>query len=297
MLSLKRLLTYLGLWLSRGIARLPRPILIGVSRGLGHAVFYLHKSRRAVALKNLSMCFPDKTPEVIASIVKEHFFYYALAFFDRFTLWFSSAEKLEQLVEISGWEHFHAAAGGPVILLVPHFLGMEAGGMRFQKDYKTVNIYSLQRNTVLDAWTLRGRTRFGNTVFLSRAQGIVPVLRYLRQGIPLHYSPDLDLGKKDSIFVKFFGVEASTVTSLVRLAHLTNAVVVPLVTQMTPTGYRARFYPGWTHTKNDPQESLASGVEKMNRFIESRVLEMPAQYLWTHRRFKTRPDHAAPVYG
>lgn len=288
--------TWLGLWLSRLIAKLPRPWLIQVSSALGISIYFFYRKRRLIALRNLKICFPQKKTEEIQEIAKQHFCIYVLAYFDRFTFWFSSAEEIKRLVKITGWENFEAAGSSPVILLAPHFLGIEGGGMRFQIERQGVNIYSLQRNKVLDKWTFEGRSRFNNAILLSRGKGIVPVIKYLRKGLSLHFSPDLDLGAKDSVFVKFFGIETSTVTSLVRLARITDAMIVPYVTRITPNGYEAHFYPGWKHLNDNQSETIEQAVQKMNHFIEQRVLEMPAQYLWTHRRFKTRPSNAPPIY-
>jgi KDO2-lipid IV(A) lauroyltransferase len=122
-------------------------------------------------------------------------------------------------------------------------------------------------------------------------------VRWLKRGVPLHFSPDMDLGARESVFAPFFGVQAATVASMVRIARLTGAVIVPLVTRLTPAGYQASFYPAWTHSADDQQETLEAGVRRMNAFIEDRILEMPEQYLWTHRRFKTRPLGQGSVYG
>ena len=131
-----------------------------------------------------------------------------------------------------------------------------------------------------------GRSRFGGTRMLLRNDGMRPALRLIRQGVPFYFLPDMDLGPRDAVFVPFFGVPAATVTSLARLAKATGAVVIPLVTRMTDTGYVAQLYPAW---EDYPGEDLEAATRRMNAFIEERVLEMPEQYLWTHKRFKTRP--------
>jgi KDO2-lipid IV(A) lauroyltransferase len=123
------------------------------------------------------------------------------------------------------------------------------------------------------------------------------IARWLKRGVPLYFLPDMDLGARDAVFAPFFGEPAATVTSVVRLSRMLGATVVPLVTRMTDGGYEARFYPGWQHPNDDQQETLEQAATKMNQFIEQRIAEMPEQYLWTHRRFKTRPPGMASVYG
>ena len=117
----------------------------------------------------------------------------------------------------------------------------------------------------------------------------------MREGMPFYYLPDMDFGPRDSVFVPFFGVAAATITGLSRIARLADAVVVPLVTRQLPggKGYLVQFYPPWT---DFPTEDAHADARRMNAFIEERVLEMPEQYHWLHKRFKTRPPGQRRVY-
>ena len=121
------------------------------------------------------------------------------------------------------------------------------------------------------------------------------VVKTIRAGVPFYYLPDMDLGARDSVFVPFFGVPAATVTALSRIARLANAVIVPAVTRQLEdgAGYELRFYPAW---ENFPGGDEAADARRMNEFIEARVREMPAQYYWLHKRFKTRPAGEASPY-
>ncbi|NBP26370.1 MAG: lipid A biosynthesis acyltransferase [Betaproteobacteria bacterium] len=292
-----RLLTLMGLWCARGLAFSPEMIRRPVAGLLGRLAHRFARQRRAVAETNLRLCFPGWTDQQRASVVRQHFDCYARAFIERFIVWFGSEDALRSLVKLEGLEHFQALQGRPVIVLAPHFLGLDAGGLRFQLEQRFVSMYSNQSNPVLNAWTLRGRCRFNDPIMISRQQGIGTLARWVRRGLPAYFLPDLDFGSSDALFVPFFGVPAATVTSVVRLSRSLDAVVLPLVTSMTARGYVARFYPGWKHPNDDQQETLAQGVERMNRFIEQSILSAPEQYLWTHRRFKSRPPGEPPVYG
>jgi Kdo2-lipid IVA lauroyltransferase/acyltransferase len=97
------------------------------------------------------------------------------------------------------------------------------------------------------------------------------------------------------VFVPFFGVAAATITGLSRIAKLAGARVLPVVTRQLPggAGYEVRIYPAW---ENFPSEDLTADAKRMNAFIEARVRETPEQYLWTHKRFKTRPPGEARLY-
>jgi KDO2-lipid IV(A) lauroyltransferase len=126
-----------------------------------------------------------------------------------------------------------------------------------------------------------------------------PAVRAMRRGLSFYYLPDMDFGARDAAFVPFFGVTTATITAPARLARITKARVVPCVTRMTEDGYEARFYPAWTDfpdSDDDSPATLARAALRMNEFIEARVLEMPEQYLWTHKRFKTRPPGQAKFY-
>jgi KDO2-lipid IV(A) lauroyltransferase len=180
-----------------------------------------------------------------------------------------------------------------VIVLAPHFVGIDAGGIRLLLEHpRLASMYARQKSAVLNDAMTRGRSRFHGTMLL-RNEGLRPAVRWLRDGGAFYFLPDMDLGARDALFVPFFGVSAATVTSVARLARLTGAVVVPLVTRMTDRGYVGVFHPGWT---DYPVDDLDAATRQMNVFIEARVLDMPEQYLWTHRRFKTRPPGEASPY-
>jgi KDO2-lipid IV(A) lauroyltransferase len=198
------------------------------------------------------------------------------------------------MVRLEGLEHLEAA-GPRVVLLGPHFAGVEAGGTRLSIDLDMSTLYQHQKDPVLDRHLLKARTRFRpNDRIVSRQQGLRKVLRWINAGIPFYYLPDLDFGRKGTVFVPFFGVPASTAVGLSYIARTTGAAVVPCVTRMLPEGgYVARFYPAWT---NFPSGDETADARRMMAFVEERVREMPDQYHWLHKRFKTRPEGEARFY-
>ena len=147
----------------------------------------------------------------------------------------------------------------------------------------------------MDAFLKRKRERFQGTRMVSRGEGVKAILRAMEGGHALQLSPDMDLGPKDAVFVPFFGVQAATVTVLSRMARLLKVRIVPLVVRQLPggMGYVLRVYPAW---ENYPGASVEEDTRTMNAFLEERIREMPEQYLWTHRRFKTRPAGEPKVY-
>jgi KDO2-lipid IV(A) lauroyltransferase len=214
---------------------------------------------------------------------------------ERSILWWAPRERVMRLVRIVGLERLTALKGQSVILLAPHFVGLDAGCTRLICEINMTGIYSKQKDPVFNALLLSGRTRFGRQRAFSRQEGVRPALAALKEGIPFYYLPDLDYGPRDTIFVPFFGVPAATVTGLSRLARITGARVVPCVTRMLPggVGYELRCHPAW---ENFPTADDAADARRMNAFIEERVREMPEQYFWSHKRFKTRPPGEAKWY-
>ena len=156
-------------------------------------------------------------------------------------------------------------------------------------------MYANQKDPRFGALLLKGRSRFGDQRLVSRQEGIRATLSAMRAGRPFYYLPDQDYGPKDALFVPFFGVPAATVPGLARLARIAGARVVPCVTRMLPGsgGYALGIEPPW---ENFPSGDDAADTRRMNAYIERRVLEMPEQYFWMHKRFKTRPAGEARFY-
>lgn len=286
--------TWLAVQLLRVIALLPWPAVRWIGARAGSLAWRLAVERRAVVLTNLRLCFPDWSESRRGEVARAHFRSFVASFFERFIIWYGSPARIRALVELRGLEHYEPYRGKPAIFLAPHFVGLDAGGVRLKMDLGGASFYANQKSRVLTRVMTRGRERLGGARMLLRNEGIRPAVRLIRQGVPFYFLPDMDLGPRDAIFVPFFGVPAATVVSVARLAQMTGAVVIPFVTRMSETGYVAQAYPPWT---DFPGEDLVEATRRMNAFIEQRVLEMPEQYLWTHKRFKTRPPGEAGVYG
>lgn len=289
------MLTRLGLALIWLLHFLPLRLLAPVGRGFGMLLYALARERRRVTLTNLRLCFPQWSETERVRIARRHFQAFGRSLLEHGILWWSSRERVLELIRIEGLHHWQAAAGRPVILLAPHFVGLDMGGIRLGAEHRVVSVYSQQKNPTFDAVLYRGRTRFVMPDLYSRQDGIRPVVKSMRKGLPFYYLPDMDFGGRDSIFVPFFGVPAATITGLARIAQLAGAVVVPAVTYQQPgaDGYVLKFFPAW---EDYPGADAAADARRMNAFIEERVREMPEQYFWLHKRFKTRPAGEAGFY-
>lgn len=275
-------------------ALLPAAALGSLGELLGRLLYYLAASRRHIAETNLRLCFPEWSAAERERVLKAHFRLLGRAFMQDTVSWWGSRRQVEQLTRLEGLEHFTAHAGKPVIWLAPHFVGLNVGGVRVSVDFAPcVSLYARIKNPHLDRVMLHARTRFSHgglhSEMYSRRDGIKPVIRAIRKGLPFYYLPDMDFGPKDAIFVPFFGMPACTVTGLSRLARATGAVVVPCITRRDGSGWATRFYPAW---EDFPTQDVEADTRRMNTFIEERVREMPEQYFWLHRRFKTQPEGA-----
>jgi len=274
---------------------LPLAVLARIGAVAGLAFMAFGRERREVARTNLALCFPGWDKARREAVLRAHFRAIGRSFFEAGIVWWGSEERIRRIVRIEGEEHARAQGDRRIILLVPHFAGIEMEGLRVSMDCKGMAVYSHQKNRVFDQFLVRVRSRFPGTRMVARQEGVKTLLRGFKDGVVLQLSPDLDLGPRDAIFVPFFGVQAATVTALSRLARLADAVIVPVVVRQLPggEGYVMRMYPAW---ENYPGESVEADTRRMNAFIEERVLEMPEQYYWVHKRFKTRPEGEPRIY-
>lgn len=273
-------------WLPVRISR-----VFGTMLGL---LFYVAiPERRRIVMTNLRLCFPDRDDAWRKRIMRRHFIVFGCALLDRAWFWWAPRERLERIIRLHGREHLKRPDGRPVILLAPHFVGLDAGGAMMTMSTPLVSIYSRQKNPHFDRQLLAGRMRFNEPVLLSRQDGMRKALKALKDGYPFYYLPDMDFGAKDALFVPFFGVPAATITGVSRLARLSGAHVVPCISRMTPTGYEVTLHAPWS---DYPGPDLESDTRRMNAFIESEVRNMPDQYFWSHKRFKTRPPGEKAFY-
>jgi KDO2-lipid IV(A) lauroyltransferase len=274
---------------------LPMGLLARFGRLLGLAFYALARERRNIVLTNLRLCFPDKSEEDRQRLARRHLQAVGRSLLERSLCWFASAERIRRLVRIDGLERLRALEGKPLILLVPHFVGLDVCATRLALEINAASVYSNQKDPVISRLLYHGRTRFGDQFILSRQEGMRPIIRALREGRPLYYLPDMDYGPRDALFVPFFGVPAATIPGVSRLARMTGARVLPCIAHMLPgsTGYVLEIHEVWT---DFPGESIEADTLYMNAYIERCVLAMPEQYYWVHRRFKTRPLGDPPVY-
>jgi KDO2-lipid IV(A) lauroyltransferase len=274
---------------------------LGVQAALGSAFgrlgWHVVRSRRRVALRNLELCFPELTAAARERLAREHFRWLGRSYLERGLLWYASPARLRRLIRVEGDVGLADRSDKPVMWLVPHFMALDVAGasaLLFQNK-KAISIYQRQSNAVLDAALRRGRLRFGNAEIFSRDEAGKALMRAIRRGDAFFNLPDMDFGTRDAAFVPFFGVQAVTLLAPSRLARALDMIVQPVVAEMLPggKGYLVRYEAPWT---DFPSDDPVADSARMNRWIESEIRRNPAQYLWVHRRFKTRPPGEPSLY-
>ncbi|MFL6658558.1 MAG: lipid A biosynthesis acyltransferase [Massilia sp.] len=274
---------------------LPLPVLGRFGSAIGSLLFMLLKKRRHIALTNLRLCMPELSEAARVSLARQHFQSYSRSVWERAILWWASEARLRRLIKVDPALPLAQLQSGPVILLCPHFVCLDVAGVAVMLESTLCSIYVQQKNKVFDEVLRRGRSRFRPVQLFSRKEGVKPILRAMREHQPYFMLPDMDFGAKDAEFVPFFGIPAATLTAPGRIAAATGAAVIPVVATFLPNyaGWKVSFYPAWT---DFPGEDMVGAARRMNAFIEERVREAPAEYFWTHKRFKTRPPGEPSPY-
>jgi Kdo2-lipid IVA lauroyltransferase/acyltransferase len=276
---------------------LPLPVLAALGRGVGRLLHALAGTRRQIARRNVELCFPEKAEAERHALVREHFQWLGRSILERGVLWFASTPRLKRLIRVEGDAALAERSDRPVMWLVPHFMGLDVAGAAtqlFQKQ-QVASIYQEQTDPVMDAAIRRGRLRFNQGEVFPRSDSAKPLIRAIRKGWAFFNLPDMDFGARDAAFVPFFGVPASTLLAPSRMARALDMVVQPVVAEMLPgaQGYKVRFLEPWTHF---PTDDAFADTAAMNRWIEEEIRRNPAQYLWVHKRFKTRPPGEPSLY-
>jgi KDO2-lipid IV(A) lauroyltransferase len=274
---------------------LPLPILGRLGEGIGTLLFHVMGARRRITLINLRLCMPDLPETERRALAKWHFQAYARSILERGLLWWASVARLKRLIVVEPRVPLEEIQSGPTILLCPHFVCLDVAAVATRFETSACSIYTRQQSKVFDEQLRKGRLRFGPVKLLSRAEGVKPIIRAMREGLPFFMLPDMDFGARDAEFVPFFGTPAATLVAPARIAAVTGAKVIPVVATYLSgyRGWKVTYYPAW---EDYPGDDMIEATRRMNAFIEARVLEAPAEYFWAHKRFKTRPPGERGFY-
>jgi KDO2-lipid IV(A) lauroyltransferase len=275
---------------------LPLPVIGRLGALIGNLLYIYKKSRRRITLTNLKLCFPQWNEHQRHVVARLHFQNYARSVLERGILWWGSEARLRRLIQVEPGLPLEQIAAKPTILLCPHFVSLDVAGVAVMLESSLCSIYTKQLNEDFDRVLRNGRSRFRPVKLFSREDGVKPIIRAMRDGLPFFMLPDMDFGMQDAAFVPFFGIRAATLTAPARISAATGAQIIPVVATYLPNyqGWKVVFYPAW---EDYPGPDIVEATRRMNEFIEARALEAPAEYFWTHKRFKTRPPGERSVYA
>ncbi|WNO60119.1 LpxL/LpxP family Kdo(2)-lipid IV(A) lauroyl/palmitoleoyl acyltransferase [Rheinheimera sp. MMS21-TC3] len=284
---------YWLLWLGAGllwlISWLPYSVLMWLGAGFGKLLFKLLKSRRKVALRNIQLCFPDMPANEQQQLVQKNAVETGRALFDTVIGWWWPSWRLRKLAHIHGYEHVAAAIaeGKGILMLAPHVLHLEAAGRIFGLTHPSIGFYRPNNNPLLDYLQYHGRSRANK--YMIGKRDVKGLIAALNQAEVCFYLPDQDYGRQRAEFVPFFAVQhTATTTGTLLFANAANCVVIPVIPSRLPNnkGYEIRILPA---LQSFPSGDNKADVTRVNQWVEQVVLQNPEQYMWLHRRFKTRP--------
>lgn len=289
-------LTWIGLAFMRLVSWLPLPVIALAGGTLGMLLYALHAERRHIVYVNVRRCFPELSPRQQARIAQRHFRAFGQTLLDIGIAWWASESRIKRLTRFRGREHYDRALreNKNIILLAPHFLGLEYGGIRLSTERPMVTVFRHPVNELLSLVMERARSRF-QLRLVEHIKPLTTLVRQMKDRVPLYYLPDQDAGLRQSVFAPFFGIPAATFAVLPRFAEMTDAVVIPCVTRQLSwgRGYEINFRPP---LKDFPSGDPVADATRMNKEIEAAVREQPEQYFWLHKRFKTRPKGEKDFY-
>jgi len=245
--------------------------------------------RYQIAEINLKLCFPEMTDSERKQLLRDNFISYGIAFFEVGLAWWWSTERLNKHTHIEGMEHIDALDGRGALLMAIHYTTLEVGASALSARYSIDGMYRPHKNAVYDYVQSKGRRTRNPVGVVYPREDVRGMFKALRQGRIIWYAPDQDYGRKQSVFASFFGVTAASVTATARFAKIGNAAVLPFSHVRLPDnqGYRITIHPP---LENYPVGDDVADAETVNRHVEAFILEQPDQYMWVHRRFKTRPE-------
>ncbi len=288
---------WLGLGLLWLIVQLPFRVLLVIGRLLGAVMYRVATDRKYIASRNLELCFPRMSAAERKRLLKENFASTGIAFFEMAMSWWWSKQRLARLAHVEGLEHLQNAQqkGEGVILMALHFTTLEIGAALLGQQHTIDGMYREHRNPLFDFVQRRGRERHNLDSLAVEREDVRGMLKLLRAGRAIWYAPDQDYGAKQSVFVPLFGIQAATVTATSKFAKLGRAQVVPFTQQRLAdgSGYRLVIHPPM---QDFPGESDEADCLRINQWVESAITECPSQYLWAHRRFKSRPAGEPKLY-
>lgn len=286
--------TWLAIFVLRLMAFLPHRPQQWLGRMIGLASYYLAPSRRQIAETNIRLCFPELPQPERQQLVKDSLIATAKGYVESTTGWWGNMEPYARKLQVHGLENLREAEarGKGILLLGGHFSILDFAGPVANNVFRFSHMYRPNNNPLFDAMIERRRRRFSHAAFSKKR--LKPMMEFIKEGNTVWYGCDQDFGRKNSIFAPFFGIQAATLTTPAWIARETGATVLFMSQFREGNGvYSLHFSPIFEGYPSDDEEENAT---RLNQEIEKMVRLYPDQYLWVHRRFKTRPEGEPDLY-
>ena len=264
-----------------------------IGRTIGKVMYPLMSKLRSTAYSNISHCFPEKKQSQVNALVKSHFEAIGISLFETANAYYASDKKIIKLLTTKN-EHFFKDAlkqEGGIILLCAHFMPLMLGSRALLINHTIANIYRPQNNKLFDQAMVKGYKNHGAVMI--KSTDTRSIVKAINNSLPIWYAPDQDLGEKNSVFALLFGIPTATATATARLAKNNNTRVLPYSFIRTKKGYEMSFE---EQLQNFPSNNPVDDATTTNMILEKQIKKTPEQYLWIHRRFKTRPEGAKNFY-
>lgn len=291
-------LTWLNFALWALLSQLPYRVLMGLGAIIGKGLYKILGRRRKITERNLELCFPHLTVAERNKLAQKHFESLGKSLFETGISWFAPKHRLLKRTTLSGLENLQPALDNNrgAVFLVPHFTALEVLGAVL--CYKVDNIeqtYRPHNNAVYDWLQSLGRSRHNQHTNVLHARDLRQIVKALRNGHFISFLPDQDYGRANSVFAPFYNIPAATVTTTAGLARMAKVPVLPLMCTRKDdgSGYHIQMFPP---LENFPQGEDVADAEAVNLAVEQCITQCPEQYLWSHRRFKTRPEGEPDLY-
>ena len=285
---------WLGFGLLRLLTWLPWPLAMASGRGLGALLYRLPLKTRDYARTNIRLCFPDLDAAARRRLLRAHYTSLGMSLVETAMAWWAPARKLRDRYRIEGLEHLDAALarGRGALLLSAHFTTLELGGRLLSLERPFAVMYRDQKNPVADRIMRRARQRHFRRAI--HRNDVRQMLRALKENTPVWYAPDQNYSGRNFVFAPFCGIPAATNTATGRISRAAGAPVLPFFQRRTASGdYQLTILPPLA---DFPSGDDAADAAAVNQAIQHMIRQAPEQYLWEHRRFKTRPAGEAGLY-
>ena len=290
----KYFLTWILILLMRVGVFVPFRLQVFFGKIIGKLIYPVMTELRKTAYSNVSNCFPGKKQPQVTLLVKQHFEAIGISLFETANAYFASDKKIKKMLIIVNEQHFTEALKkeGGIILLCSHFMPLMLGSRALLIKHTIANIYRPQNNKLFDKVMVKCYLK--NGAVMIKSTDTRSIIKAINNSLPIWYAPDQDLGKNNSIFAPLFGIQTATASATARLAKNKKTRVIPYSFFRTKHGYEMSFD---KPLKNYPSGDAIKDASETNQILEKQILKNPEQYLWIHRRFKTRPEGEENFYS